>query len=115
MQLLRDAGRSAPPGTASAFVTSSAQADCLQQAARRVANKQLQQLLPAGIGFHNAGLDAEERTIVEGLFLGAHLSVRINVLTCLHHCVSYPIIAFTFLHKSHDLQYSVSPWTVSSN
>ena len=83
MQLLRDAGRGAPPGAASAFVTSSAQADCLQQAARRVANKQLQQLLPAGIGFHNAGLDAEERTIVEGLFLAAHLLVRtpVNVIT----------------------------------
>jgi len=28
----------------------------------------LQALLPLGIGFHNAAMEAEDRTLVEGLF-----------------------------------------------
>ena len=76
MQLLRDAERAAPSSRPSAFLSSSAQAEALQQAARGVSDKQLQQLLPAGIGFHNAGLDAQDRAAVEGLFLNGHLAVH---------------------------------------
>ena len=75
MQLLRDAERGAAPGRPSIFVGSSAQAGALLHASRGVANKQLQQLLPAGLGFHNAGLEGQDRTTVESLFLQGHLAV----------------------------------------
>lgn len=75
MQLLRDAERGAAPGRPSVFVGSSAQASALLHASRGVANKQLQQLLPAGLGFHNAGLEGQDRTTVESLFLQGHLAV----------------------------------------
>ena len=43
--------------------------DKMQRIAATCSNRQLQQTLQAGIAFHNAGMDAAERTQVEELFL----------------------------------------------
>lgn len=43
--------------------------DKMQRVAATCSNRQLQQTLQAGIAFHNAGMDAAERTQVEELFL----------------------------------------------
>lgn len=43
--------------------------DKMQRVAATCTNRQLQQTLQAGIAFHNAGMDAAERTQVEELFL----------------------------------------------
>ena len=49
--------------------------DKLQRLAATSSNKQLQQTLPAGIAFHNAGMDATERAQVEELFIARDVLV----------------------------------------
>lgn len=51
------------------YVKDRSQQDRLQHAAATTANRQLQQCLQAGIAFHNAGMEAEERSKVEELFM----------------------------------------------
>ncbi len=49
--------------------------DKMQRLAATSSNKQLQQTLPAGIAFHNAGMDATERAQVEELFIARDVLV----------------------------------------
>lgn len=49
--------------------------DKMQRLAATSSNKQLQQTLPAGIAFHNAGMDAIERAQVEELFIARDVLV----------------------------------------
>ena len=49
--------------------------DRMQRLAATSSNKQLQQTLPAGIAFHNAGMDATERAQVEELFIARDVLV----------------------------------------
>ncbi|KAL0055867.1 hypothetical protein WJX82_005206 [Trebouxia sp. C0006] len=49
--------------------------DVMQRLAATSSNKQLQQTLPAGIAFHNAGMDAIERAQVEELFIARDILV----------------------------------------
>ena len=51
------------------YIRDSSHRDRLQRLAATCSNKQLQQTLPAGIAFHNAGMDATERAQVEELFM----------------------------------------------
>ena len=51
------------------YIKDRSQQDRLQQAVVATANRQLQQCLQAGIAFHNAGMEAEERAMVEQLFM----------------------------------------------
>ena len=49
--------------------------DKMQRLAATSSNKQLQQTLPAGIAFHNAGMDTTERAQVEELFIARDVLV----------------------------------------
>lgn len=51
------------------YVKDHTQHNRLQHAAATTGNRQLQQCMQAGIAFHNAGMEAEERTKVEQLFM----------------------------------------------
>ncbi|DBB06327.1 TPA: Sec63 [Trebouxia sp. C0004] len=55
--------------------------DKLQRLAATSSNKQLQQTLPAGIAFHNAGMDATERAQVEELFIARDVLVLCTTST----------------------------------
>ena len=48
----------------------------LQEAAVRVRDKALQKVLPSGVAFHHAALEASDRAIVERLFVNSELSVH---------------------------------------
>ena len=71
------------------YVTSAAQQQRLAQAAMLTTNRQLQQALAAGIGFHHAALDMQERERVEKLFLNRDVLVMhqmyIHDTACWHH------------------------------
>lgn len=69
------------------YIKDRGQQDRLQQAAVTTANRQLQQCLQAGIAFHNAGMEAEERTMVEQLFMQrAVLVSSCAVFVYSNHC-----------------------------
>ncbi|KAA6419380.1 MAG: putative ATP-dependent DNA helicase HFM1-like [Trebouxia sp. A1-2] len=55
--------------------------DKMQRLAATSSNKQLQQTLPAGIAFHNAGMDATERAQVEELFIARDVLVLCTTST----------------------------------
>jgi ATP-dependent DNA helicase HFM1/MER3 len=57
LQLLKDSTR----GASSCFIRDRAQRDRLLQAAAATNNKQLQQMLQHGIGFHNAAMEPQDR------------------------------------------------------
>lgn len=52
-----------------------AQRQALLEAASRARDAKLRELLPCGVGFHTAGLDAADRTLVEALFQRGALPV----------------------------------------
>lgn len=62
---------------------SGAQRQALAAAAGATKNKALQALLPHGIGFHNAAMEAEDRALVEGLFRDG--AVLVLVRRCADH------------------------------
>ncbi len=70
---------------------SAAQRQALVAAAAATKNKALQALLPHGVGFHNAAMEAEDRALVEGLFregavlvlVRAAVGCRLAAITCL--------------------------------
>ena len=61
------------------YVTSTAQQQRLAQAAMLTTSRQLQQTLAAGIAFHHAALDMQERERVEKLFLNKDVLVMMHV------------------------------------
>ena len=63
------------------YVTSAAQQQRLAQAAMLTTSRQLQQALAAGIGFHHAALDMQERERVEKLFLNKDVLVMVQLYT----------------------------------
>ncbi|KAI8467024.1 MAG: hypothetical protein J3K34DRAFT_47254 [Monoraphidium minutum] len=77
-QQRRGAGGGGPGGP---FVRGGAQQQRLQQAVGATKNKTLQALLPWGVGFHNAAMDQDDRTLVEGLFREAAVVVLCTTST----------------------------------
>ena len=57
------------------FSISGAQQEQLHNAAAAMLNKTLQQTLPAGIGFHHAALEPQDRAAVEELFRSRMIAV----------------------------------------
>ncbi len=58
------------------YVQNDAQRSQLQDGSSRVIDKQLQQALRGGVGFHHGNLEPQDRAIVEGLFLNRAIMVR---------------------------------------
>ncbi|KAG2449576.1 hypothetical protein HYH02_005109 [Chlamydomonas schloesseri] len=78
LHLAKEAG----PGGRAPYVRDTAHAARLAAAARQVAsNKQLQSCLLAGVGFHNAAMEGEQREVVERLFLAGDLPVLCSTST----------------------------------
>eukprot|EP00887_Chlorella_sp_A99_P002756 scaffold6.g2756.t1 len=77
----REAGRGAPPGRPSALVRDAGQAARLAGGAARLKNAQLRDCVLVGVGFHHAGMEAEERAVVEELFLSQALLVLCTTST----------------------------------
>ncbi len=57
------------------YIHNDAQRTQLQAAASRVVHKQLQQVLPGGIGFHHGNLEPQDRATIENLFLSRTITV----------------------------------------
>ena len=64
------------PGRISAYVADAHQQEQLRQASSQMIDKQLQRVVQAGIGFHNAAVEAQDRNLVEQLFRASMLQVR---------------------------------------
>lgn len=64
-----------------AYVRDGQHAERLAQAAGRTRNKALAAALAAGVGFHHAAMEAEERSLVEELFLAGLLPVLATTST----------------------------------
>ena len=60
-------------------MVNTSQQEQLRQASLRLIDKQLQKLVLAGIGFHNAAVEAQDRTQIEQLFRSSLLMVRVQV------------------------------------
>lgn len=56
-------------------------ADILADSVSRAHNNDLKNVLQSGIAFHNAGLDADDRKLVESLFAKGHVKVLISTAT----------------------------------
>nr|AKI32384.1 DNA helicase [Watanabea reniformis] len=81
VKLMENTSRGLPPGACGAFVYERAQLARLQEAAKLVSNKQLQQLLPSGIAFHHAALEPQDRARIEHLFLERAIMVLCTTST----------------------------------
>lgn len=78
------------------YVQNDAQRNQLQDGANRVVDKQLQQALRGGVGFHHGNLEPQDRAIVENLFLNRAIMVSnmngsktICLYLHMHLCVSH--------------------------
>jgi replicative superfamily II helicase len=71
----------------SCYVRDAGHAERLRQAAQGIKNKPLQAAIAAGIGFHHAGLDEEERALVEQLFL--QLDILVSCCTLMQLQVAH--------------------------
>ncbi|KAH0790580.1 U5 small nuclear ribonucleoprotein [Histomonas meleagridis] len=56
-------------------------ADILADSVTRAHNNDLKNILTSGIAFHNAGLDADDRKLVESLFARGHVKVLVSTAT----------------------------------
>lgn len=79
--LAREAARAADGGgphrgTGSSFVRDAAQAARLAAGAARLKDGALRECLAAGVGYHHAAMEPEERAAVEALFVAQDLAVR---------------------------------------
>lgn len=63
------------------IITEISTREILQQESDRVTNAKLQRLLISGIGVHHAGLNRDDRTLVEDLFAQGHLKVLVSTAT----------------------------------
>lgn len=71
--LAREAARQG--GAGSTFVRDAGQRQRLAQAAAGLKNSQLRECIQAGVGFHHAAVEPEERAAVEALFIAQDLPV----------------------------------------
>ncbi len=55
--------------------------EILQTESKRAKSQDLKDLLPYGIGIHNAGLDRSDRQLVEDLFSANHVKVLVSTAT----------------------------------
>ncbi|EGV61861.1 Sec63-domain-containing protein [Yamadazyma tenuis ATCC 10573] len=55
--------------------------EILKSEADMMLNKNLQEILPSGFGIHHAGLNKDERTVVEDLFAQGHIKCLISTAT----------------------------------
>lgn len=70
------------------YVHDATQAARLESAASSVKHKQLPSVLRAGVGFHYAAMEQEDRVLIEQLFLDRILPVSHTSLPCL----SFPFL-----------------------
>jgi ATP-dependent DNA helicase HFM1/MER3 len=73
--LAREAGKHAGRSGGSTFVRDAGQAARLAAAAAGLKNGQLIDCIAAGVGFHHAAMEPEERAAVEALFIAQDLPV----------------------------------------
>ncbi|ODV80536.1 RNA helicase-related protein required for pre-mRNA splicing [Suhomyces tanzawaensis NRRL Y-17324] len=59
----------------------SGSAEILKQEAEAMKNRNLRDIIPSGFGIHHAGLDKEERSVVEDLFAQGHIKVLVSTAT----------------------------------
>jgi hypothetical protein len=71
--MAREAARQG--GAGSSFVRDAGQRQRLAQAAAGLKNSQLRECIQAGVGFHHAAMEPEERAAVEALFIAQDLPV----------------------------------------
>ncbi|KAK9833183.1 hypothetical protein WJX74_009492 [Apatococcus lobatus] len=69
------------PGRISAYVVNAHQQEQLRQASLKFIDKQLQKVVLAGIGFHNAAVEAQDRILIEQLFRNSLLMVLCTTST----------------------------------
>lgn len=55
--------------------------EILKQEGESMQNRDLQEIVPLGFGIHHAGLNKEERSVVEDLFAQGHLKVLVSTAT----------------------------------
>lgn len=55
--------------------------EILRQEAENSANKNLAEILPSGFGIHHAGLNKNDRSVVEDLFAQGHIQVLVSTAT----------------------------------
>ena len=63
-------------GGSRGYVGSAAQAAALARAATQLENRQLCQAVQGGLAFHHGNLSAQDRAIIEALFLDRAIAVR---------------------------------------
>lgn len=73
--LAKEAATQSNSTTGSVFIKTIPQLQRLQQAAAQAKAKGLAAVLVAGIGFHNAAMEPEDRELVESLFKSTDLPV----------------------------------------
>ena len=73
--LVREAARQGGAGPWGAFVRDAGQRQRLAQAAAGLKDSQLRECIKAGVGFHHAAMEPEERAAVEVLFIAQDLPV----------------------------------------
>lgn len=99
--LAKEAATQASSSTCSVFVKTIPQVQRLQAAATQAKAKGLASALMAGVGFHNAAMEPEDRDLVESLFKSNDLPVRLLALLCL---VPSPCTNLHILANSHHLE-----------
>ena len=67
--LIEQSTQNFPTRIGNPFVRDAFHLERLKTASKKASNRQLQQCLIHGIAFHHAGMDAEDRTLVENAFL----------------------------------------------
>lgn len=69
-------------GGSHSFVGSAPQHAALISAASQLENKQLCQAVQGGIAFHHGNLSANDRAVVETLFLDRAIEVSLTIVRC---------------------------------
>ena len=82
------------------FMGSAAQRAALINAASQLENKHLCQAVQGGIAFHHGNLSANDRAIVETLFLERAIEVRLTSLEPMHNTAPHPSFCCPILLSS---------------
>ena len=89
LHLLNKTSNRYVPGRISAYVVNPAQQEQLHQASAKLIDKQLRRVVQAGIGYHNAAVEAQDRTLIEQLFCSSLILVSIgSVSTVAQFCTT---------------------------
>ena len=78
LHLLNTTSNRYVPGRISAYVVNTNQQQQLHQASAKLIDRQLQRVVQAGIGYHNAAVEAQDRILVEQLFRSSLILVSIG-------------------------------------